>query len=47
MLFRSTGLHVIKVDVHVLAVSFEKENEGNKKLAENSVPKIATAKEEQ
>lgn len=42
-----TGLHVIKVDVHVLAVSFEKENEGNKKLAENNVPKIATAKEEQ
>lgn len=41
-----TGLHVIKVDVHVLAVSFDKEMEGNKKLAEKTVPKISTSNSE-
>ncbi|MDY5730345.1 MAG: Asp23/Gls24 family envelope stress response protein [Eubacteriales bacterium] len=33
-----TGLHVVRVDVHILAVSFEKENEEIKNLTETLKP---------
>ena len=41
-----TGLHVLKVDVHVQGVSFEKETEETKNLVEKTEVLLDEPKEE-